>query len=173
MAIGGKVMLEIQKKLAIVGNTYCRGYNLALAVRQLVGEGKLKLVKTVNFDGWRNYEFEDTKSTVTYQDCIEVSLDEVGRLTLEIWDGDSLRGNPTNRRVNFEFEGEWWRIKKLVDQVDDHFKFYCWDELKRREDAERARQAALIGSELLEAFDAKSKIAGSIEWNKNGSKNNS
>lgn len=157
-------MLEIQKKLAIVGTVVTGGYNLMLAVRRTAKEGKLSLIKTINYDRWREYKFEDPESTTTFEDCVDVKLDEVGRLTLEIWNGENLRGHPTNRRVSFEFEGEWWRIEVLVKVVDAYFKNHCLEELKRREKEERERQAALIGSELIEKFDSNNKVVGVIEF---------
>lgn len=143
-------MNELQMKLKLINYTVAaRDPRRHIdAVRAAVERGDLKLVKTVSHLSWSEYPFEDPKSVSTYEDCVSLYVFD-DTVELHIWNGDTMYGNPTERRVSYSFEGKWWVLKALVTEVEREFINHCDAELVRREEAERQKRSARLGKFLL------------------------
>jgi hypothetical protein len=150
-------MNEHQKKLRVLGRSiYPNGQFLGSknlrAIRSAVEDGHLKVVKTIPHASWWSGNFNDPKSTSTYEDCISVELTSDETIILLISDGENMHGQPIGDRVTFHLQGEWWRI--YADQVDRAFNAMCMKLLEKQEEEARLTIARTIGTQLLKSFDS-------------------
>lgn len=144
-----------QVKLETVKSVFTGGFQTRNEVRELWTKGELKLVKTICPRGAKpRYGFGDPKSTSTYEDCIDIIIEQLGdkqTLRMEIWNGDMLDGRPIDKRATYIFEGEWWKIDKVLEAVDKAFNLHCEHLLREQEDRERQQKIRNIGLGLIEA----------------------
>lgn len=127
------------------------GYRNLAVVRSLYKQNLLRLVKTSRYDYWGTDvpDFNNTNSTSTYEDCLDIILHANEELEVVIWKGDALYGHRQQKQYSYTFVGEWQLIESLQDRIDHEFAQYCLMLMEIEEETRKTERAKAIGESLL------------------------
>jgi hypothetical protein len=148
---------RMHEVLAAVPN-YCRidtkaSWSDVAAIRKLFDLKVLELVETVHHSRWHHIAYEHKDATLTYDGCIELSIDKQARVHMTVWNGDSYVGHPTKKRETYIFTGDWFAIAAVFHAVEKAFTRRVTQQLKEEDEAAFQKRVEERSHKLLEAED--------------------
>jgi hypothetical protein len=127
-------------------------FSCAQKTRDLLKKNEIALVSSKSHSYYEENvcDFLEVESTRTYNQCVYLHVNK-NVLTVEVWDGDSVKGYPTKIRASYVFSGNWYKIQELADAVDKAFSSHAMRIVESREKAARILIQQSVENELLSA----------------------
>lgn len=139
-----------KKKMGILKSV--RG-NLKMPQRIVAGieEGEIEVVSIKPARDWKEYDVNKWDAWSTYQGLITYEIiGAEGGLSITVWDGDCLYGDPTQKRWTGEFLLPFDLIHELfVGDINESFRKYAVNVYEKEQRAEYEKRVNEIEQILL------------------------
>lgn len=139
-----KRKLEIIESVRIIDNNHL--------IKDLYKQEELKIITMIYRDKideqYLSKDLTEDKTWLTYRNLIHIEIYENGEVTVELWNGCNVTGEPKNIRWEAKFSG-FKSLNRIKEDIDYQFNKYCLNQYDLEEEMKKLSRINAIKKKLL------------------------